>query len=73
MSRLALFPEDAMGRCLSLFGMMFFTVGMVALASLAKGAPREPARPEETITPAREYVRQPLIAAASFHAPYSLN
>ncbi len=60
-----------MGRCLSLFGMMFFTLGVVALASLAKGSPRPSPLPEEA--PARGWSRLPVIADTSFHAPYSLN
>ncbi len=62
-----------MGRCLSLFGMMFFILGVVALASLAKGSPRPSPLAEEAPTPTLGWARLPRIAATSFHAPYSLN
>ena len=60
-----------MGRCLSLFGMMVFTLGVVALASLAKGSSHPPA-PEAA--PATEQPGVPgALAARMFHAPFSLN
>jgi hypothetical protein len=58
-----------MGRCFSLFGMMVFTMGVVALASLA-GAPPAPARREPS-GPARP--RPPRLRALAYHAPFSLN
>ncbi len=63
-----------MGRCLSLFGMMVFTVGMFALASVAKAAPTQPVpspNPDDTQKPTRPQIID--FPAQAFHARFSLN
>jgi hypothetical protein len=62
-----------MGRCLSLFGMMVFTVGMFALASVAKAVPQPvpPPTPDDTPKPTRPQVLD--FPAPAFHARFSLN
>ncbi len=65
-----------MSRYLSLLGMVFLGVGMVALASVVKAAPHsEPApQPPSGTFPPRQLPAQPAaVAVPSFHARFSLN
>jgi hypothetical protein len=66
--------EFCMGRCFSLFGMMVFALGVVALTALGR-------RPATLPVPARGPVPLPdrggprlaVSPALAFHAPFSLN
>lgn len=63
-----------MGRVLSLFGMMVFTAGVFALASLAKAAPQQQPRLLEDDTPRRSQRPRLLdVPALSYHARFSVN
>jgi hypothetical protein len=57
-----------MVRCLSLFGLMFFALGLVALTSV-KGDAAQPALPEEPSAPPRP----PVFNAPRYHVQFSLN
>jgi hypothetical protein len=67
------FSENGMGRCLSLLGMMVFTVGVVALSSLARGAAQPAALPQNDTPKTCGCPRPAVMPALSFHAPFSLN
>ena len=61
-----------MGRCLSLFGLMFFALGLVALTSV-KGNAAQPSLPEGPAAPPRETPRTPVLNAPRYHVQFSLN
>jgi hypothetical protein len=62
-----------MGRCLTLLGMMAFTVGVVALASAVQEVARPARLPQEPQASPVPAPRLPVIAARGYHAPLSLN
>jgi hypothetical protein len=64
-----------MGRCLSLIGMMVFTLGVVAVASAVK-QPARPALPPENDNPpapAGNHPRFRTLPALAYPARFSLN
>ena len=61
-----------MNRGLSLFGMILFTAGVVALAALAKNSASRPRLPEAAAPP-RDCPRLPEIPSLFFHARFSVN
>src|SRR5262245_57205424 len=69
----ALEVENGMGRCLSLFRMMVVTVGVFALASVAKAAsqPVPSPTPDDNQKPTRPQILD--YPAPTFHARFSLN
>ncbi len=63
-----------MGRCLSLLGMMVFTLGVVAMASVVKQSARPALPPEKAPpSPACGCSRLLTVPALAFHARFSLN
>jgi hypothetical protein len=62
-----------MGRCLSLFGMVVFTAGVVALVSIAKGSLRQPLHTQPATVPVCDPPHLQLLNARAFHASFSLN
>jgi hypothetical protein len=66
--------EIRMGRCFSLFGMMVFALGVVALATVGRKPAGLPAPDREPVpVPDRGVPRVTLFPALAFHAPFSLN
>jgi hypothetical protein len=61
-----------MSRCLSLFGLMFFALGLVALTSV-QGSAAQPALPEAPPAPPRGTPRTPVIDSPRYHVQFSLN
>ena len=61
-----------MSRCLSLFGLMFFALGLVALSSV-KGEAAQPALPEKPASPPRKTPSAPMLNAPRYLVQFSLN
>ncbi len=64
-----------MGRCLSLIGMMVFTLGVVAIASVVKSPARPTLPPPNDAPPPPPHgaSRLPTLPALAFHYRFSLN
>ncbi len=61
-----------MGRCLSLIGMMVFTLGVVAMASVVKQTARPALPPEKEVPPVPAADSSRLLTLA-YPAQFSLN
>jgi hypothetical protein len=69
----ALSEEPGMSRCLSLFGLMFFALGLVALSSVKADA-SQPTSPQGPASPPRKTPgNTPMLNAPRYLVQFSLN